>query len=124
MFYAFICIFTPACLATSILNTISKKERKDSSLIFTYFVFLMFITLGTLAIFNIFFDYGYSFVDMNVFTNSFSIRYLLISILQAIIYPFIYEIFARTLEIKIEIEKKESVDKGSRKNETKNKKHN
>lgn len=124
MFYAFICIFTPACLATAILNGISNKERKTSSLILSYFVFLMFITLGTLTTFNLFFDYGYSFVDMNIFTNFFSIRYLLVSIVQAIVYPILYEMIARTLDIKIEIEKKHDDSKGKYKNGTKNKKRN
>lgn len=118
LFYSFICIFTPAILSSVILNGLSKKERKPFFIVMSFFVFLLFITLGDLLILNCFFDHGSEFITMESFTNSFSLRYLAISIPQAIIYPILYEVSANVLSFKIDVKQE---NKGSNRHERKNK---
>ena len=97
-----ICLFFPTFI--SLKKVVDKKDRVID-IIIKYGVYNVFINLITIYIFKVLKGANYV-INSNVFTESFSVAYLLISTIVAFIIPRIALYMKKNIKIEIERETK------------------
>ena len=101
----FISIFVPAFLAVGIYEKIEKKDLTRKQIIFYYLSFLLAMLFFNELILTYLSYSGESILSSNAFTNAFTVKYLGISMVEMFVFPYIFVLIKRNIEIKLEMEK-------------------
>ena len=97
-----ICLFFPAFIS---LKKVVDKKDKVIDIVIKYAIYNVFLNLITIYIFRVLKGENYV-INNNIFTESFSLAYLLISIIVAYIIPRIALYMKKNVKIEIEKETK------------------
>ena len=123
---AFICIFIVPILAVYFFDYIDKKKKNFKNYIFEYSLFLVIINFVILLILTYIFKNNEHLLNMESFTNSFSVKYISISLVLSFVMPIIILYLSiligymrKNLKVEIYIEnmKKKGSNNGKKKNQ-------
>lgn len=101
-----ISILVPAFLAVGIYERIEKKELKTKQFIFYYVSFLIVMLLLNEVILTYLFHNGEYMLSMNAFTNAFTVKYLVLSMIEMFVIPYLYVLMKKNIEIRLEVGRK------------------
>lgn len=99
----FICFFTPAFLSLLFIYKIDKSKKFEFKYIIYYFNIVLLINLLNSLVLNLVFKNGAYLLDNNSFTNSFILKYFIISIFFSIVISYLYYVIKnKKIEIKFD----------------------
>lgn len=98
-----ISIGVPALLAVGICEKIEKKELKTKQFIFHYVSFLIVMLLLNEIALTYLFHNGEYMLSGNAFTNAFTVKYLVLSMVEMFVLPYLYVLMKKNIEIKLEV---------------------
>ena len=116
-------IFLPALVSVNIINVIEKQELNIKRDINRVLMFSLFINMINLAILVFIFNNGEWYLNMEAFNNQFAFRYILVSLIIAVVGAFVYMVCKKNIALKITTEKRDEKElyESSKKNNKKNK---
>lgn len=99
----FICFFFPAFLSVAVLNSLEKHERSMQSLLITYTSFAVVINSILFLVLVYVFKDGQDILISSYFSLAFAAKYLVFSIILAVLLPLLYEYLKQNLYLKITV---------------------
>ncbi|MDD2625860.1 MAG: hypothetical protein GX032_02475 [Tenericutes bacterium] len=101
----FISIYLMPILAVYFINSIEKKDKKYIYYLFEYIYYLVFINFIILFIMNSFFYKSSDIMNIELFTNEFTFKYMLISFVLCLVLPIITYYLKSVIKLDFVIEK-------------------
>lgn len=101
----FICLFVPAVLSTSLDYKICSKSPTNKEYIIKYIHYLFFINLIMNSILFILAENKMILYSSNMFTYSFTFKYMWIVLIISTIIPYLNHIVRKKMNIQIRISK-------------------
>ena len=100
--FVFICTLFPAFISVSIL---AKKENDNKKLFLSYFLYNILINISSILSIITYKKDPSLMIDLNFSYFQFCARYLLISMVFAIVIPYIVEFISKNIKLSVEIKK-------------------
>ena len=115
----FLCLLGPSLLSIKIFNNLNDNELSNKNIIFNYFLFVFFNNL-ICTVFSTVVLGGKTSVDASLINLPiFAIKYVVVSIIIAIILPFFVQLINKNIKYNVEVKENEKYKKN-----VKNKKNN
>lgn len=112
---AVICILTPAVVATVFLEYLEKSKRNNRDFFVAYILFLIAITFVNELILTYGYQNGIFRLTISSFTNVFAVKYLALSLGQALLYPLLVYFIKKNVEVELEVKKIQGKKHGKKK---------
>jgi len=101
----FICLFLPAFVAIQIMLLLEKRDFKLIPLIVTYFNFVLIINTINVFLLVYLFGNGEFHINNDAFSNTFTFKYLFISMVIAIFIGVASEVLKKNIDINLKLKK-------------------
>ena len=112
----FICMLMPASISIFTERKINKKkEEKNSDLILKYLFYTFLITTIMNTFIYIFSNEKLNFYNYETFTYDFCLKYMWLSIIIALILPYIVKVISANINIELELKEKKKNDQAVKK---------
>lgn len=98
-----ICQFAPAFLAIVILERLWKKKLRGWDFVVLFAIMTGVINMLSLAVISGLFSHGNDVVNETLFSARISYRYILLSLIFAIVVPYVFEAVRRTIKIELTV---------------------
>ena len=101
----FICLFAPAAISTKIYLK-SYQENKNSNILLTYITFTFLINFLAVGVLRFYVKNPYNYFQQSLFNFDFSLKYMALALVLAIILPIFYKIIQKNFSINLEVKRK------------------
>ena len=106
-----ICLFCPAFLAVLVLERASKSRYGSKQYLTIYATFVGILNMSSMAFVVFILRRPIYTVDQTVFNASFSVQYLFLTFLLAVLYPICFTLIRNCIHIKLTVEARKENEK-------------
>ena len=95
----FLCMFMPSLLAVAILAGLQKRKLDCSYIVLAFGSFASVINLSVFFVLTYVFNNKHYLLNAGSFTNAFTVKYLFMSVVLAVVLPIVFEALRKNIQM-------------------------